>query len=94
MKGMDMKRSFEQELELSLYKLFREKLSEEFDIQVEQRLYSKKRPDIAISKGDKRLAIIEVKPRFYRGESRVDVENQVTELAYSEGFRYAIIAVD
>ena len=52
---MDKKRSFEQELELSIYKLFREKLSEEFDIQVEQRLDSKKRPDIAISKGDKRL---------------------------------------
>ena len=94
MEGMDKKRSFEQELELSIYKLFREKLSEEFDIQVEQRLDSKKRPDIAISKGDKRLAIIEVKPRFYQGESRVDAENQVTELAYSEGFRYAIIAVD
>ena len=38
---MDKKRSFEQELELSIYKLFREKLSEEFDIQVEQRLDSK-----------------------------------------------------
>lgn len=62
---MDKKRSFEQELELTRYNLFREKLSEEFDIQVEQRLDSKKRPDIAISKGDKRLVIVEVKPRKF-----------------------------
>lgn len=91
---MDKEKSFGRELELTLYNLFREKLSEEFDIQVEQQLNSMIRPDIVISKGDKRLAIIEVKPGFYKGGRRAEVENRVTELAYFERFRYAIIAVD
>lgn len=91
---MDKKRSYGEELELAIYKLFRENLSEEFDMQVKQQQDSKNRPDITISKGDKRLAIIDVRPGFRKAGSRVYAESQVTDLAYSEGFRYAIIAVD
>lgn len=72
---MEKKRSRSQELETIIYQQFREKLSEEFDIFVEQRLDSRMRADIAISKEDKKLAIIEIKPNLYERHDRLDVES-------------------
>jgi len=91
---MDKKRSRSQELETIIYQQFREKLSEEFDIFVEQRLDSRMRADIAISKEDKKLAIIEIKPNLFNRPDKSDIERHVTDLAYNGQFRYAIIAVD
>lgn len=91
---MEKKRSQSQELESIIYQQFRENLSEEFDIFLEQRLDSRMRADIAISKEDIKLAIIEIKPNLYDRHDRLDIERHVTNLAYNGQFRYAIIAVD
>ena len=91
---MEKKRLQSQELEIIIYKQFRENLSEEFDIFLEQRLDSRMRADIAISKEDKKLAIIEIKPNLFNRPDKSDIERHVTDLAYNGQFRYAIIAVD
>lgn len=94
LKMMDKRVSIELELEDRIYKLFRDNLSEEFEIMSAQRQTALKRPDITISKNDKRLAIVEVKPGIDYSHHRQEAETQVTNLAYNEGFRYAIIAID
>lgn len=83
-----------QDLEDRIYKLFRGKLSEEFDILSSRKFPYQKRPDFTISKGETRLAIIELKPNMLKNHHRAEAEAQVTNLAYNEDFRYAIIAVD
>lgn len=83
-----------QDLEDKIYKLFREKLSEEFDILSFRQFPYKRLPDFAISKGEIRLAIIELKPNLLKSHFLADAESQVTDLAYNEKYRYAIIAVD
>lgn len=91
---MDKMGTNEHELGLFIYKKFRDNLSEDFDILLDQRLKANRRADITISKGKTRLAIIEIKPRLYQRPDRKDTEDQVTNMAFYEGFRFAIIAVD
>lgn len=48
-------------LEFSIYRLFRENLPEEFDVLPSPQTGNVIRPDITISRGNARLAIVEVK---------------------------------
>ncbi len=91
---MNLKRIYTQTLENKIYKLFRNNLSEEYHIQLELRLQSGKSADIAISKGDKRLAIIEIKPFLKQPEDLLRAEEQVKILASTGGFMWAIVATD
>lgn len=81
-------------LEFSIYKLFKDHLSEEFDILPSPQVGNTIRPDITISRGDARLAIVEVKSEKAYQLDKKSIEEQVTSIAIREGFRYAIIASD
>lgn len=81
-------------LEFSIYRLFRENLPEEFDILPSPQTGNTVRPDLTISRGDARLAIVEVKTEKAYQQDKEGVEKEVTNLAIKEGFRFAIIASD
>ena len=91
---MNLSKIYYQDVENKIYKLFRDNLPEEIDVLLSPQISSNVRPDITISKGDQRLAIVEIKSAslFYR--DRVGIEGWLTEYTRSLGFRYAILAIE
>lgn len=87
-------RSYYLYLENSVFSLFRDRLSEEIDILSSVQLSQSKRPDLTISRGEVRLAIVDIRSENALRKQKREIENWITCYAYREDFRYAIIAVE
>ncbi len=87
---MNLRQFHYQQLMYDVYIKFRDYFPEEYDI---LRMVNN-RVDMLITKGEKRVAIVEVKLRNSYEHDTININNYVTELAFHEKVRYAIIAVD
>lgn len=91
---MNLKKIYYKDLESKVYKLFRDYLPESIDVLNSTQLSLSVRHDITISKGDQRIAIVEIKTSSLYQRDREDYKRWLTEYTRSLGFRYAILAIE